>query len=150
MLYTHNRRQSFRQLQAFTMYTNIERIVQFMSIPCFLFPFSLSLLLPFVSLYFPLLTWNPPCCDRICPPQSQVARKLISPFPHSTPYTPHSKIPTPWGFPELNIHFTKTTSQTWVTRSSTLLDPRKARSKGGAAVYVVLCRSSDTRFLRGD
>ncbi len=32
------------------------------------------------------------------PPWSQVARKLISPFPSP----PHSKIPTPWGFPELN------------------------------------------------
>ncbi len=81
--------------------------------PCFL----CSFLYPFCS---PLLTWNPPCCDRIRPPQSQVARKLISPFPHSTPYTPHSEILTPWGFPELNIHFTKTTSRTWVTRSSTI------------------------------
>ncbi len=35
------------------------------------------------------------------PPWSQVARKLISPLP-SPPFPPHSEIPTPWGFPELN------------------------------------------------
>ncbi len=38
------------------------------------------------------------------PPRSQVARKLISPFPSPHPYTPHSKIPTPWGFLDPNIH----------------------------------------------
>ncbi len=87
--------------------------------PCFLFPLSLSLLLPFVSLY---LLGTLLAVIGSCPPRSQVARKLIiSPFPHSTPYTPHSEILTPWGFPKLNIHFTKTTSRTWVTRSSTLL-----------------------------
>jgi hypothetical protein len=85
--------------------------------------FCLLFFIPFAPLCFLLLTWNPPCCDRIRPPQSQVVRKLISPFPHSTPYTLHSKIPTPWGFPELNIHFTKTTSRTWVTRSSTPMAP---------------------------
>ncbi len=48
--------------------------------PCFFFP----LLIPFFSPFYPsLLTWNPPCCDRICPPCSQVARKLTSPFSKS-------------------------------------------------------------------
>jgi photosystem II stability/assembly factor-like uncharacterized protein len=56
-----------------------------------------------------------------CPPRSQAARKLISPFPSPSPYTPHSEIPTPWGSPELNIHFTKTTSRTWLTRSRTVI-----------------------------
>ncbi len=37
-----------------------------------------SLLLPFMP---SLLTWNPPCCDRIPPPCIQVARKLTSHFP---------------------------------------------------------------------
>jgi hypothetical protein len=65
------------------------------------FPFLHSLLLPIRP---PLLTWNPPCCDRIHPPRSQVAHKLIFPFPSLCSYTPHSKIPTPRGFPDPNIH----------------------------------------------
>ncbi len=70
--------------------------------PCFFaFSFLHSLLLP---IRLPLLTWNPPCCDRIRPPRSQVARKLIFPFPSPCPYTPHSKIPTPRSFPDPNIH----------------------------------------------
>ncbi len=64
-------------------------------------PFLHSLLLP---IRLPLLTWNPPCCDRIRPPRSQVARKLIFPFPSPCSFTPHPKIPTPRGFPDPNIH----------------------------------------------
>jgi hypothetical protein len=60
--------------------------------PCFLLP----LLIPFCPLsLFPLLTWNPPSCDRIRPPRSQVTRKLTSPFStvsHSLP-TPNSQYP---------------------------------------------------------
>ncbi len=71
-------------------------------IPLFLLPFfPHSLLLP---IRFPSLTWNPPCCDRIRPPRSQVARKLDSPFPSPCAYTPHSRILTPWGFSHPNIH----------------------------------------------
>jgi hypothetical protein len=41
----------------------------------------LSPLAPLVPLFRSLsLTWNPPCCDRIRPPRSQVACKLTSPF----------------------------------------------------------------------
>ncbi len=47
------------------------------------FPLLHSFLLP---IGFPLLTWNPPCCDRIRPPRSQVARKLIFPFPSPCSY----------------------------------------------------------------
>ncbi len=37
---------------------------------------------PFAPLsWSPLLTWNPPCCDRIRLPWSLVARKLISSLP---------------------------------------------------------------------
>jgi hypothetical protein len=44
--------------------------------PCFFSPCWC----PFAPLsYPPLLTWNPPCCDRIRPPWSQVACKLTPP-----------------------------------------------------------------------
>jgi hypothetical protein len=81
--------------------------------PCFLLPRSDSL---FASLPF-LFTYLETLLDVIgsCPPWSQVARKLISPFPSP----PHSKIPTPWGFPELSMHLTKTTSRIWLPRSGT-------------------------------
>ncbi len=51
-----------------------------------------------------LLTWNPPGCDRIRPPRSQVARKLTFPFPPfvQIPLIPKSR--PPWGSPDLNIH----------------------------------------------
>jgi hypothetical protein len=81
------------------------------------FPFLIPFLSPFVSLY---LLGTLLAVIGSCPHRSQVARKLISPFPSPSPYTPHSKIPTPWGFPEPNMHITKTTSRTWLTRSSTL------------------------------
>ncbi len=42
-----------------------------------------------------LLTWNPPSCDRIHPPQSQVACKLTSPVPTLCPNPPPSKFPEP-------------------------------------------------------
>jgi hypothetical protein len=80
------------------------------------FPFPIPFCSPFVSLY---LLGTLLAVIGSCPPRSQVARKLISPFPSPNPYTPHSKIPTPWGFPDPNIHLTKTTSRIWVTRSST-------------------------------
>jgi hypothetical protein len=69
-------------------------------IPFFLL-FSIPLCSPFVS---PLLTWNPPCCDRIRPPRTQVARKLTSPFPLPGSYTPPFQSPDPQGFPDPNIH----------------------------------------------
>jgi hypothetical protein len=80
-------------------------------------PFLYSLLLP---IRLPLLTWNPPCCDRIRPPRSQVARKLNSPFPFPCSYTPHPKIPTPWGFPDPNKLSLGRHRRTWLTRSSTI------------------------------
>ncbi len=75
--------------------------------------FPLALLSPLASCFLLfsfcpirplLLTWNPPCCDRIRPPCPQVARKLTLPFPSPGSYTPHSKIPTPPSFPTPNIH----------------------------------------------
>jgi hypothetical protein len=64
--------------------------------PCFLSPLADSPLLPFAPLSNPsLLTWNPPCCDRIHPPRSQVACKLTSPFSTLSPIPPPSKFPEP-------------------------------------------------------
>jgi hypothetical protein len=80
-------------------------------------PFPLPFCSPSVSLYL-LGTLLAVIGSR--PPRSQVARKLIFPFPSPYPYTPHSKFPTPWGLPDPNIHtFIRTTSRTWLTRSST-------------------------------
>jgi hypothetical protein len=70
--------------------------------PCFVLPLLLHFSL--LPIRLPLLTWNPPCCDRIRPPRSQVARKRTFPFPSPCSYTPHSKIPTPQSFPDPNIH----------------------------------------------
>jgi hypothetical protein len=51
----------------------------------FSFPFADSPC-PLAPLSDPLLlTWNPPSCDRIRPPWSQVACKLTSPFPKPSP-----------------------------------------------------------------
>ncbi len=83
-------------LQAF-YYVHETRMDMYMNIPL---AFS-----PLAPLFSPLqLTWNPPCCDRIRPPRSQVARKLTLLFPSPGSYTPLPKIPTPQGFPDPNIH----------------------------------------------
>ncbi len=78
----------------------------------FCFPFLIPFCFLSTSLY---LLGNPPWCDRIPFTFDQVARKLISRFPSP----PYSKIPTPWGFPELNMRLTKTTSRIQVPRSRT-------------------------------
>jgi hypothetical protein len=65
------------------------------------FHFPISFCSPFVSLYL-LGTLLAVIGSR--PPRSQVALKLIFPFPSPYPYTPHSKIPTPRGLPDPNIH----------------------------------------------
>jgi hypothetical protein len=64
---------------------------------CIVNPFALCspfFLIPFCS---PSLTWNPPCCDRIRPPRSQVACKLtLHPlliFPTLNIYPPISLSP---------------------------------------------------------
>jgi hypothetical protein len=74
-----------QSLQAF-FYVHVYRLQYIWRIPL---AFLLPLLIPFCSLSNPLLlTWNPPRCDRICPPRSQVACKLTplsQPFPQSLP-----------------------------------------------------------------
>jgi hypothetical protein len=58
--------------------------------------FYLPLLNPPCSPFeLPLLTWNPPGCDRIRPPRSQVACKLTYPFTTLSPIPPPSKFPEP-------------------------------------------------------
>ncbi len=65
----------------------------------------------------PLLTWKPSFgVMRSCPPWPQVARKLTSP----SSFPPHSKFPTPQGFPEPIVRLTKTTSQSRLPRSGTV------------------------------
>ncbi len=101
---------SFRQLQAITIY--IFRLQYIRRYPLvFYFPLLIPLCFPFLS---PLLTWNPPCCDRIRPPWSQVARKLIYPFP-SLPIPSPFRNPDPLGFFGATCALTKTTSQHWLT-----------------------------------
>jgi hypothetical protein len=61
----------------------------FSHFPCS-FPFA-----PLVPFFDPLsLTWNPPSCDRIRPPRSQVDCNLTSPF------SPLPLNPPPSNFPE--------------------------------------------------
>ncbi len=63
--------------------------------PLLFTPLASSPLFPFVSLSDPLLlTWNPPSCDRIRPPLSQVACKLTSPDP-PVPQTLPLQFPEP-------------------------------------------------------
>jgi hypothetical protein len=76
--------------------------------------------IPFCSPFVPsLLTWNPPCCDRIRPPRTQVARKLTSHFPPLSHIPPIPKSRPP-GVPRSKYTFIRTTSRTWLTRSSTV------------------------------
>jgi hypothetical protein len=68
---------------------------------------------PLAPLFSPLqLTWNPPCCDRIRPPRSQVACKLTPLFPSPGSYIPLPKIPTPPGFSRSKYTFIRTTLRT--------------------------------------
>ncbi len=103
-------------LQAFIMYTNTDYNIHG-PIPL-LFPFCS----PFES---PLLTWTPPRCNRIRPPRSQVAGKLIFPFPSPCSYTNPSQNPYPPEFPRSKYTFIRTTSRIWLTRSRTVT-PRQA------------------------
>ncbi len=76
----------------------------------------LPLLIPLLpSFPIPFTYLEPPCCDRICPPWSQVACKLTSPslfsqLPH------HPKFPVP----KLFIHLTTTTSRLRLLLSGTV------------------------------
>jgi hypothetical protein len=80
--------------------------------PCFSSPLAASFLPSLsVPLLLPIrprsLTWNPPSCDRIRPPRSQVACRL-------TPFDPPSPQPSPFQIPctPNTPRLTKTTSGT--------------------------------------
>ncbi len=74
--------------------------------PCFYLPLLTPLCFPLCPLFeSTLLTWNPPSCDRIRPPQSQVACKLTPLDPTLLPTLPSPNSPNP-NTPRL----TKTTS----------------------------------------
>ncbi len=99
-IFTTNVIQTF---QPFFIYTNTDYNIHgafplLFASPC-RFPFApLSISL--------LLTWNPPSCDRIRPPRSQVDCKLTSPVPTLFPNPPPSKFPEP----QFTQRLTKTTS----------------------------------------
>ncbi len=100
------------------MYTN--QVTTYMAhSPCFFLP----LLIPFCSPFY--LLGNPPSCDRIRPPRTQFARKLTSHFPPLShiPLVPKSRPP---GVPRSKYTFIRTTSRTWLTRSSTIGVPDTA------------------------
>jgi hypothetical protein len=95
----------FHTFQAFLMY--MARITVYTAHGAFPLLY-LPLLFPLAPLSVPLsLTWNPPCCDRIRPPRSQVACKL-------TPLDPPSPQPSPFRIPRTpnTPRLNKTTSGT--------------------------------------
>jgi hypothetical protein len=108
------------------MYTNYVTVHCRVIPLLFAFPFLHSLLL---SICLPLLTWNPPCCDRIRPPRSQVARKLIFRFPSPLLIYPSFQNPDPLEIPRSKYTFIRTTSRIWLTRSSTLTLTSNSRQK---------------------
>jgi hypothetical protein len=80
--------------------------------PCYFLPFCSPV----------QLTWKPPCCDRIRPPRSRVARKLTSPF-SSLVHIPPAKNPDPPGFSRSKYTFIRTTLRTRPTSSRTVTFP---------------------------
>jgi hypothetical protein len=82
-------------VQTFVMYT-IQITIYMAHSPCLPYFPLLIPLAPFAPLYdSPLLTWNPPSCDRIRPPRSRVACKLTPLLSHPSPKPSPSKFPEP-------------------------------------------------------
>jgi hypothetical protein len=73
--------------------------------------FETSFLFRGLSFYGAGCTWNPPSCDRNCPPQSQVACKLTPFVPHLAPVPSLPKFRPLLGFPRSNMHLIGTTLQ---------------------------------------
>jgi hypothetical protein len=98
--------------QAFFTYMDTNSNVQLYMAhsPCFYLPLLIPFCLPLCSPFDPLsLTWNPPSCDRIHPPRSQVARKL-------TPLDPPSSQPSPFQIPRTPITPRLTTTTSGIIR----------------------------------
>jgi hypothetical protein len=90
-------------VQTFIMYTNTDYNIHG--------AFPLPSLFPLPPLSDPpLLTWNPPSCDRIRPPQSQVACKLTPRYLTLSPNPPPPNSQNP-----ITQRLTKTTSR-WIRR----------------------------------
>jgi hypothetical protein len=105
-MYIHNWYHS--NVSIILLCTRIQVAIYVAHSPCFFFPLADSPLFPLCSPFQPLvLTWNPPSCDRIRPPRSQVACKLTSPVPTLFPTLPPPNSQNP-NYPRL----TKTTSGT--------------------------------------
>jgi hypothetical protein len=85
---------SYSNVSSILLYTRIQVTTYMAHSPCFFSPLADVPLVSPCSLFNPfLLTWNPPSCDRICPPRSQVACKLTSPVPNPSPNPPPLQIP---------------------------------------------------------
>jgi hypothetical protein len=84
-----------KRLKHSFMYTNTDYNIHGAFPLLFLLPLLIPLCLPLLPLHPLLLTWNPPSCDRISPPRSQVACKLTSSVPTLSPNPPPSKFPEP-------------------------------------------------------
>jgi hypothetical protein len=120
-------------LQAFIMYTNIDYNIHG-TIPLLLIPLCW---IPFAPLSNPLyLLGNPPSCDRIRPPRSQVACKLTSPFSSLSP------VPPPLQIPRTHVIkcLTMTTSRIRLLLSGTLIVQRYG-SQCSQGHVINACRS---------
>ncbi len=82
-----------------------------------------------------LLTWNPPCCDRIRPPRSQVARKLTSPFPHLAHIPSHPKSRPP-GFSRSKYTLIRTTLRTQPISSRTISKSQTFKIRGALVFFL--------------
>ncbi len=54
--------------------------------------------------------------------------------------SPDSKFPTPWGFPELNVRLTKTTSRSRLTRSGTNINGQSTLQTSKKWARQVTCQ----------
>jgi hypothetical protein len=90
--------------------------------PCFYSPCWFPVVsLPFPFTYLETLLWRDAIPSTLAPGYSWTDLPLSIP----SPFPPHPKFPTPWGFPELNMRLTKTTSRFRLTRSGTVSSSNK-------------------------
>jgi hypothetical protein len=98
--------------------------------PCFHSPLLTPSCLSLRPLFDPFsLTWNPPSCDRIHPPRSQVARKL-------TPFDPPSPQPSPFQIPRTPNTLRLTTMTSGTIRHLLLETVPDSGSRDRVVVFV--------------